>query len=138
MSHERTTPNLLEFIIIIKEPILGFISFVSTVNGFWQSLKSDSGLLIIVLAGLILLLEVVCLYYFFLWKPKPPGTNSSIIFQSESNAIIKSQRKVKKQKKIVRLLSAVGLFLFPIIIWGGLAIRRKPSSQKYYYLSSRL
>jgi tetratricopeptide (TPR) repeat protein len=119
MSHEKTVIDLTEFIKKIKEPILGIISLASTIYSFWQSIKSDNGILIILLAIVILLLEAICLYYFWFWKPKQKDITSSIILQPDPDATIKSQRKAKRQKRIVRLLSAVGLFLIPILFWGG-------------------
>jgi tetratricopeptide (TPR) repeat protein len=122
-DRDDSNTSLGAFLKNFSAPLLGIISFISSVYGFVKLFaEQDTGLITFISLGVgILLLLGICLYYARFWKPEKQDKGRLLFEPSLSDEQVKAQAKKERRRKLVRRLAIAGLILIPILSGSGFA-----------------
>ena len=113
--------GLLAFFQQVWAGVVFVFGVVSAILGYIKLADGDLGLFTLVLLGVgVAGLFLSCFYYAFRWQPEVnDGKPESVIIRTDSPKPVASQGKKEKQRKRVRWIARFGLFLIPLLVWGG-------------------
>jgi tetratricopeptide (TPR) repeat protein len=125
-DRDDSNTSLGAFLKNFSAPLLGIISFISSVYGFVKLFaEQDTGLITFIALGVgILLLLGISLYYARFWKPEQQDKGRSLFEASLSDEQVKAQAKKERRRKLVRRLAITGLILIPILSGSSFAGRQ--------------